>query len=313
LESVEMRTVTLLKGEDVVRILQKAFEAENPFDLCISDIQMPGMDGYDVAKQIRNFKSSIRSIPLLALSSLMERDAKKCEEAGFDGFLSKPVRREKLYKILEKIIGKRAVSREQRAGSEVKQIATQYSVKEEMKHSVRILLAEDHPVNQKLAKLMLTKGGYHVEVANNGKEAVEKYIQSPDAFDLIFMDIQMPEMDGMEATREIRKFETRNLKLETEYRELREEEASMQYAVSSKQSSKPTMDAMQQKARDKQQQSSIVNRQSSIQKVPIIAMTANAMKGDREICLEADMNDYMTKPIKRDLVFEMIKKWVFED
>ncbi len=122
LESVEMRTVALIKGEDVVPILQKAFEAENPFDLCISDIQMPGMDGYDVAKQIRNFKSSIvnsqssiRSIPLLALSSLMERDAKKCEEAGFDGFLSKPVRREKLYKILEKIIGKRqrAKSKEQ--------------------------------------------------------------------------------------------------------------------------------------------------------------------------------------------------------
>ncbi len=249
LESVEMRTVALIKGEDVVPILQKAFEAENPFDLCISDIQMPGMDGYDVAKQIRNFKSSIRSIPLLALSSLMERDAKKCEEAGFDGFLSKPVRREKLYKILEKIIGKEAES-------EVKQIATQYSVNEEMKHSVRILLAEDNPVNQKLAELMLTKGGYHVEVANNGKEAVEKYITSPGDFDLIFMDIQMPEMDGLEATKAIRK---------------REDE------------------------------------------IPIIAMTANAMKGDMEKCLNAGMDDYMTKPIKRDLVFEMIKKWVFKD
>ncbi len=121
---------------------------------------------------------------------------------------------------------------------------------------MRILLAEDNPVNQKLAELMLTKGGYHVEVANNGKEAVEKYITSPGDFDLIFMDIQMPEMDGLEATKAIRK---------------REDE------------------------------------------IPIIAMTANAMKGDMEKCLNAGMDDYMTKPIKRDLIFEMIKKWVFKD
>ena len=284
LESVEMHTVTLIKGEDVVPILQKAFEAENPFDLCISDIQMPGMDGYDVAKQIRNFKSSIRSIPLLALSSLMERDAKKCEEAGFDGFLSKPVRREKLYRILEKIIGKKGESREQRAGSEVKQIATQYSVNEEMKHSVRILLAEDNPVNQKLAELVLTKGGYHVEVANNGKEAVEKYTQAPDEFDLIFMDIQMPEMDGLEATKEIRKLE---MSLVTGHSSLAKEKSNGKWQMT--------------------------NDGSVATRIPIIAMTANAMKGDREICLEADMDDYMTKPIKRDLVFEMIKKWVFKD
>jgi CheY-like chemotaxis protein len=250
-----MRTVVLIKGEDVVPILQKAFEDESPFDLCISDIQMPGVDGYDVAKQIRNLKTPIQSIPLLALSSLMERDAKKCEEAGFDGFLSKPVRREKLYKVLEEIIGVRSKSREQKAGGEKERIVTQYSVNEKMKHSVRILLAEDNPVNQKLVKLMLSKGGYHVEVANTGKEAVEKYITSPEDFDLIFMDIQMPEMDGLEATKAIRK---------------REDE------------------------------------------IPIVAMTANAMKGDMEKCLNVGMDDYMTKPIKRDLVFEMIKKWVFK-
>ena len=124
---------------------------------------------------------------------------------------------------------------------------------------------------------MLTEAGYFVEVAKNGKETVEKYTKSPEDFDLIFMDIQMPEMDGLEAAKKIRTFETRNLKLETG---------------------------------DHSQQSSAVNRQLSIRKIPIIAITANAMKGDREICLDAGMDDYATKPIKREIVFKMIKKWV---
>jgi two-component system sensor histidine kinase/response regulator len=118
---------------------------------------------------------------------------------------------------------------------------------------VHILLVEDNPVNQNLAKIILTKGGCHVEVAKNGKEAVEKFTASPDKFDLIFMDIQMPEMDGMEATKII--------------------------------------------------------RDKGFGSVPIIAMTAHAMKGDRGKCLEAGMNDYISKPIKKEVVFEMLNKW----
>jgi CheY-like chemotaxis protein len=102
---------------------------------------------------------------------------------------------------------------------------------------------------------MLAKAGYQVEVATNGHEAVEKFSKAPDAFDLIFMDIQMPEMDGMEATGEI--------------------------------------------------------RGQGFDKIPIIAMTAHAMKGDREKCLEGGMNDYVTKPVRREVVLEMVHKWVF--
>ena len=275
LESVKMRVVALTNGENAAPAFKKALGSGNPFDLCILDIQMPGMSGYEVAKQIRNFKSSvinhqssIRSLPLIALSSLAERDAKKCEEAGFDGFLSKPIRREKLYQILKKIIEMRNGNKKDTTlhipQSAIRnQIMTQYSVREEIKHSVRILLAEDNPVNQKLAKMMLTKGGYKVEVANNGKKAVEKYTTSPEYFDLIFMDVQMPEMDGMEATRAIRKWEE----------ETRKQEDS----------------------------------------IPIIALTAHAMKGDREMCLESGMNGYITKPIKRELVFEILEKWVLNN
>ena len=249
LESVGINVVALTNGKDVLPVLQKALEEQNRFNFCVCDIQMPGITGYDVAKAIRSFKSEIEDFPLIALSSLIERDATKCEKAGFDGFLNKPVRREKLYKMLERLLGAKK-------DKELKpKIVTQYSVREDMKHSARILLAEDNPVNQKLAKMMLMKAGYHVKVANNGQEAVEKYTASPGDFDLIFMDIQMPVMSGIEAAQAIRKkgFDT----------------------------------------------------------VPIVAMTAHAMKGDSEICLKAGMNDYIAKPIKRELVFEILEKWIF--
>ena len=164
LESVGMVVVSLKGGKEVLSTLLKPLDSGKPFDLCISDIQMPGMSGYDVAKQIRNSTSEIRSLPLVAISSLMERDAKKCEVAGFDAFLSKPIRREKLYRMLERILGEKQDEGE-RPDPEKPKIVTQYSIREDMKHSLCVLLVEDNPVNQKLAKLMLAKGGYQVEVA----------------------------------------------------------------------------------------------------------------------------------------------------
>jgi signal transduction histidine kinase/DNA-binding response OmpR family regulator len=255
LESVGMRVVALRNSEEVVSALKKAKEADNPFDICILDIQMPTMSGYDLAMHIRDPKYPFTNIPLIALSSGMERDSKKCQELGIDGFLNKPVRGEKLYQMLERCAGEGQYEGE---GDKVvrEKIRTQDTVQEDRKHSVNILLAEDNPVNQKLAKMMLTNAGYHVEVADDGKEAVEKYTKSPKDFDLIFMDVQMPKMDGMEATKAIRK-----------------------------------------------------NGSDSI---PIVAMTAHAMKGDREKCLEVGMDDYITKPIKKDLVLDVLEKWVIK-
>ena len=255
LESVDMRVLDFREGKDVVPALKSALEAGDPFDICITDLQMPGMNGYEVAKQIRNSKQQISNIPLLALSSMMARDARKCEAVGFGGFLNKPIRREKLYNMLGRMMGKLECEPEKDEIRKEK-IITQYSVREEMKRSVRILLAEDNPVNQKLVKIMLTKAGYQVEVADDGQKAFEKYTTSPEHFDLIFMDIQMPEMDGIQATKAI--------------------------------------------------------REKGFDTIPIVAMTAHAMKGDREMCLESGMDDYITKPIKRELVFEIIEKWVFK-
>jgi CheY-like chemotaxis protein len=125
------------------------------------------------------------------------------------------------------------------------------------KKQLNILLAEDNPVNQKLAEKMLAKSGHKVTVAGNGREAFLKYSDSPEKTDLIFMDIQMPEMDGLESTRAIRAFE---------------------------------------KGKD-------------VPKVPIVAMTGQAMTGDREKCLETGMDDYISKPINKGIILDVIKKW----
>ena len=254
LELVDMDVVALRNGEEVLPALQEALKAGNPFDVCICDIQMPGMSGYEVANQIRNPEFQFLNLPLITLSSSVGRDAKRCEEAGFDGFLSKPVRREKLYQMLERVLGRRSGKGKKDEGKK-HDIVTQYSVREEMKRSVRILLAEDNLVNQRLAKMMLTKAGYQVKTVNNGREAVERFLSAPEDFDLIFMDIQMPEMDGLEATSVI--------------------------------------------------------REKGFGAIPIVAMTAHAMKGDMEECIEIGMDDYVSKPIRREVVFAAIEKWVF--
>lgn len=284
LESAGMHTVGLKNGNEAIGTLEEAFRSGHSFDLCALDIQMPTITGYNLARKIRKLQG-ISNIPLLAFSSSTERDATKCLEAGFDGFLPKPIRRQKLLDMMESLL-----SRKQAPGDAIKTdtIVTQYSVKEEAKHSARILLAEDNPVNQKLARMVLTKAGYQVEVANNGREAVKKLQKSPKIFDLIFMDIQMPEMDGMEATKAIRDWE-----------EKRRGQCAKRKVKDDNPSDEPPASSLQPSA--------------SSGRVPIVAMTAHAMKGDREKCLEGGMDDYITKPIKREAVFEMIDKWVFSN
>ncbi len=243
LASQEMRVISSISGEDGLRELDKA--RDEFFDVCIIDIKMPGMDGYEVAKEVRK---RFGRVPLLAFSSSIVMGACKSAEAGFDGFLSKPVRRERLFQVLEQLL-----VGEKRSGQERNPLLVKSSPSTEQQ--VRILLVEDNPVNQSLATIMLNKGGCHVETADNGREAVERFTSRADMFDLIFMDVQMPEMDGYEATRLI--------------------------------------------------------REKGFGGIPIIALTAHAMKGEQEKCLASGMNDYITKPIKKDILFEKIKEWVF--
>lgn len=273
IRSAGMHVETLTNDEGVVSALNKAVEEGNVFDICLMSVAHGSERAYEVAQKIRSEGSEYSDVPLLALSSSFEKGAKYCREAGFDGFLPHPVDKEKLLEMMKWLLGKKVEERGETEHTSVKSIATQHSVKEDKKHSVRILLVEDNEVNRKLGKTLLKTAGYQVDMVVNGKEAIRKYSSSPEMYDLILMDIHMPEMDGVEATKEIRKWEE-------------EMEAELKRKGHSSLSAK-------------------ANR------VPIIALTANAMKGDREKYLKAGMDDYMSKPIKREIIFEMIKKWAF--
>ncbi len=253
-----MRTFKVRAGLEVMPVLRKALEEGDPFDICVLDIQMPDLSGYEVSKLIReNPDPRITSLKVLAFSSSVSRRLKTFKESGFDGFLPKPIQRHKLLMMLKRLLGETVGEADSEEEKEKEAMLTQHTLAEEAKHSVRILLAEDNPMNQKLAQYMLTKAGYHLVVANNGREAVEKYTAEPERYDLIFMDVHMPEVDGLEATR--------------------------------------------------------ILRNRGYKDMPIIAMTADAMKEDRDKCLDCGMNDYMAKPIKREDVFAMVRKWVFRE
>jgi PAS domain S-box-containing protein len=251
LAAANMKPQCVNGGKKVQSIIKEAKSKKKAIDICLIDLDMPDLDGFKVVQKALRLKEPPM---LIALSASLERDAQKCEMAGFNGFLAKPVRRARLLQMMARLLGESPDGKG--ADAKERKMHTQYSVREAMKHSVRILLAEDNLVNQKLAVMMLTKAGYTIEVAENGKRAVEKFSEDPKAFDLIFMDVQMPEMDGKEATQAL--------------------------------------------------------RQKGFTDIPIVAMTAHAMKGDREKCIEAGMNDYITKPIKREMVFGMIQKYVFK-
>ena len=236
-------------GEEALEILRREAEAGRPFNIAILDMQMPGMDGAILGKKIKEDRKISDTI-LIMLSSLgIENDEFMTKETGFYAHLTKPVKISQLYNCL--MSAKEGKAPLDDAGSEP--VAKEQPVVKN--RDVRILLVEDNLVNQKVAAKLLEKSGYHADIANNGLEAVE--LLGKSVFDLVFMDVQMPKMDGLEATRTIR---------------------------SGARGIKNT-------------------------KVPIIAMTARVMEEDQQDCLDAGMNDYISKPINPDELVNKILKW----
>ena len=213
------------------------------FDLVITDMHMPEMDGIGLTKEI---KKLFPAMPVILLSSV-GNDMGKNYSALFSSVLSKPVKQNTLWaKIADVFRKEKHVPLEKPNGHSISilNFSEQFPL--------RILIAEDNPINQQLAMIVLTKMGYEPEIAETGKEAVDKH--HAEQYDLILMDVQMPEMDGMEATRII--------------------------------------------------------RSAGGDETVIIAMTANAMQGDKEACLKAGMNDYISKPFKPDDIAVLLLKWV---
>jgi signal transduction histidine kinase/DNA-binding response OmpR family regulator len=269
-------------GSEGLALLQQHAKGEQSFDIALLDHTLSETiqeDGLSLAKRIRQ-DSGISHIPLILLTALGKRgEGKLAQHAGFNGYLTKPIRHQQLQRCLQMILGS-----DQRiapaATSHSSTLITRHTVEEaQAQTQVHILLAEDNVVNQKVAVRMLQKIGYRVDVVENGQEAVEAVGRT--SYDLVLMDCQMPEMDGLEATRAIRKAESK--KLEVRSKEVETDNPE-------------TPDSL------------LLTTHCS--RVPIVALTANALSGDREICLEAGMDDFLTKPIRMEQLETMICKWL---
>ena len=261
-----MEPVVAATPTEAIVQMQAAAAAGKPIDMAILDLAMSEMDGVSLARVIKG-DPLIQDIRLVLLTSFGRRgDAAAAKEAGFLGYLTKPIRKNQLRECLEMVMGLSETMNQQPD----RRLITRYSLAERTPMvRARILVVDDHPVNQQLAELMLKRMGHRVDVVSNGADAFEAVFRQP--YDLVLMDCQMPEIDGYEATRKIREMEDNGLKSQHE-------------------------------------SLSPVSGFSS--HVPIIAMTANAMSGDREKCLDAGMDDYVSKPIKAEQLAEMLTRWL---
>jgi signal transduction histidine kinase/CheY-like chemotaxis protein len=237
-------------GEEALSKLSEAQEAGKPFALVLMDMHMPNMDGFELIERIRHGPHPFAATIMMLTSAGHRGDTARCEELAVAAYLLKPIRQSELREALVRVLG----ARKQNGAIP---LITRHSLEEARKPStsLRVLLVEDNRVNQRLATRLLEKRGHSVVLAGDGREALAALGDA--SFDLVLMDLQMPKMDGFEATVAIRKLEG-----------------------------------------------------ETGQHLPIVALTAHAMKGDREKCLAAGMDGYLTKPIRPTELDEILETYV---
>jgi PAS domain S-box-containing protein len=250
LQRWEMDATSVPGGEEALAVLSSAQSEGKPFGLILTDMHMPTMDGFELVERIRQ-RPELTAQTIMMLTSAGHRgDAERCRELGVAAYLLKPIRQSELREAIARVLG----AREQTGAIP---LITRYSLQNARDPDtvLRVLVAEDNMVNQRLAVRMLEKRGHSVTVAGNGREALDALAKDP--FDLVFMDVQMPEMDGFEATAGIRE----------------KEKGSERHQI-------------------------------------VIALTAHAMKSDRERCLASGMDDYLSKPIRPQELDKILEKYL---
>ncbi|MHB0874786.1 MAG: response regulator [Anaerolineae bacterium] len=239
-------------GQDALALLADAVRQSDPYAVALVDMQMPGMDGAELARRIKADPEMCKTRLIVATSLTDPGNTAQWAQIGFAAYLTKPLRQSQLHQSLQRALGKAGTAVAMPAPGD----SDRQAAPEATRRPVRILVAEDNVINQLVALGMLKKLGYRADAVANGQESIAAL--QTIAYDLVLMDCQMPEMDGFEATRAIR----------------------------SGQSGAPN------------------------QRVPIIALTAHAMRGDRERCLEAGMSDYLTKPIQPAQLAAGLERWL---
>jgi PAS domain S-box-containing protein len=248
LEHWQMKPTLAESGSAALIEMKRAVEAQVPYRLVLLDAQMPEMDGFTVVERLKQTPEFAEAAVMMLSSGDQNSQVARCRQLGLDLYLVKPVRQAELLAAIRTVLGAQLLS-----SNEIER--TTDHVLEIGRNGLHILLVEDNLINQRLALSLLQKRGHFVEIANNGRQALSLFAEKP--FDLVLMDVQMPEMNGFEATRLIRE-------------------------------------------RD----------QASGAHTPIIAMTAYAMQGDRERCLAAGMDAYLSKPIKAVELFSTMETLV---
>lgn len=247
-------------GREALAILPEAILSDKPFNLIVTDFQMSDRSGFELVRDIREMKS-LKNIPIIMMTPVGNRGAgESFMDVGIDGYLTKPVRLGNLHKTIEMVMG---FSRAE--GHVADMVMTPPdALSEEQRKAFQILLVEDYMTNQQVAMGHLKNAGYGIDLAENGLEALEKFQER--SYDLILMDIQMPEMDGFEATHKIREIESRHLADQTGL--------------------------------------------PADHGVPIIAMTAHAVKGYKDRCIAEGMDDYISKPLTKVELLTMVDRWI---
>jgi len=241
-------------AEMALKLLTAVSKVGSPYDLVITDMQMPGIDGVELGRRIKSDPAMKDTLLIMLTSRGIRGDAAMVKEIGFNAYLTKPIRRSQLHDCIITVFSQSP----ERADDHKEQLVTRHTILDVRRKKTRILLAEDNIINQKLALRLLEKFGYRADAVANGHEVVKALEMIP--YNVVLMDIQMPEMDGFEATKIIR-----------------------------------------------DPQSKVLNHD-----VTIIALTAHAMKGDRDQCMEAGMNDYLSKPIDPNKLYDLLDKYIPE-